>query len=241
MKVRLDKIHQGYRGRPVLDSVSLELRPGVTALLGPNGAGKSTLMRTLVTDLAPRSGQVVIGEAAITSRQERRAARRHIGYLPQTFGYDARFTVREHTEMLAWLRGVPAHRRAGEVSQAIELVDLTARCDDRLGALSGGQRQRAGIAGALVGRPELLVLDEPTVGLDPAQRASFRRLIRALPATYVLLSTHLTDDVDAVAQHLVLLHEGTIRTDESVADFRRRRGTVEAGYLAAVENREVCA
>jgi ABC-2 type transport system ATP-binding protein len=225
---------QGYGRRIVLDGLTIELQPGVTALLGPNAAGKSTLMKTLVTERKPRSGCVVIGGEPIRSNRARREARRHIGYLPQDFGYDPRFTVSEHVEYLAWLRGVPSALRAGAVRDAVRLVRLDDQRGRRLGALSGGSRQRAGIAGAIVGSPELLVLDEPTVGLDPGQRANFRKLVGQLPAVYTLISTHLTDDVSAVADRLVLLNDGAVLADTSVAVFAGTHGTVEDGYLAAV-------
>jgi ABC-2 type transport system ATP-binding protein len=235
MDVRLCDITQSYGRKRVLNSLTLNLRPGVTALLGPNGAGKSTLMRTLVTDLPPRSGQVIIGSEPIKSRRSVKKARECIGYLPQNFGFDSRFTVYEHVEYLAWLRSVSARKRRSAVESALEFVSLMEQRNVKMGALSGGSRQRAGIAGAMVGSPDLLVLDEPTVGLDPGQRATFRRLVAEIPASYVLLSTHLTDDVEAIGEHLVLLFDGQIVHAGSVQDFLSRFGTVEKGYLAAIE------
>ncbi|WP_425955749.1 ATP-binding cassette domain-containing protein [Xylanimonas sp. McL0601] len=210
--------------------------PGITALLGPNGAGKSTLMRTLVTDLRPRAGEVVLAGGPVRTRVERLEARASIGYLPQGFGFDGRFTVGEYVEYLAWLRAVPARSRRAAVARAVDVVGLGGEVGTRMGRLSGGMRQRAGIAGAIVGEPRLLVLDEPTVGLDPAQRAGFRRVLTRLEAPRVVLSTHLTDDVTAVAHHVVVLAGGHVRFAGHLAEMLDRFGSVEAGYLALVDD-----
>lgn len=235
MEFGLEHVTQGYGRHCVLDDVTLSLESGVTALLGPNGAGKSTLMRTLVTDLPPRSGRVVIGGRPLDSGRVIRSARSRIGYLPQDFGFDERFSVEEHVGYLAWLRGVPRSLRSSAALEAMSFVGLAEQRGTRMGALSGGMRQRAGIAGAMVGLPDILVLDEPTVGLDPGQRASFRRLVTALPSSHVLLSTHLTEDVEAVAEHVILLVEGRVTHEGTVEDFRARHGSVEAGYLTMAE------
>lgn len=239
MDVEIRNVVQGYGRRRVLDDVSLVLAPGITALLGPNGAGKSTLMRTLVTELPARAGQVVLDGTPVVSAAGRRSARERIGYLPQNFGFDSRFTVREYVEYLAWLRGVPTKVRLSAVGRAVGLVGLADEARTRMGRLSGGMRQRAGIGGAIVGEPQLLVLDEPTVGLDPSQRAGFRRVLGELPTSRILLSTHLTDDVEAVAQHVVVLDGGgVVRHQGPVAGLIGTYGSVEAGYLALVEGAE---
>lgn len=234
--VALCAVRAGYARRSVLHDIDLELQTGVTALLGPNGAGKSTLMRVLVTELRPQDGHVVLDGHAVATQQDRRRAREHIGYLPQQFGYDARFTAREHVEYLAWMRGVARRNRPAAVDAAVAQVDLTAHARQRMGALSGGMRQRAGIAGAIVGGAELLVLDEPTVGLDPGQRAHFRDVVLRLPVPRVLISTHLTDDVDAVAQHVMVLAAGAVVFDGSLSEFKSLGGSVEASYLQILDS-----
>ncbi|WP_332248764.1 ATP-binding cassette domain-containing protein [Cellulomonas bogoriensis] len=237
--VQLRKVVQGYGRRCVLDNVSLALEPGITALLGPNGAGKSTLMRTLVTDLPVRGGEIVLYGRVLHNASQRHSARQLIGYLPQDFGYDSRFTVQEYVTYLAWLRGVSATGRTRAVDRALDLVALLDHRSTRMGRLSGGMRQRAGIAGAIVGDPSLVVLDEPTVGLDPSQRADFRRVLTRLPASHVLLSTHLTDDVANVAQHVVVLNRGVVQHQGAVADLVANYGSVESGYLSLVGEVEV--
>jgi len=232
--VGLSNVTQGYRQKIVLTDTNISLRPGITALLGSNGAGKTTLMRTLVTELPPKSGYVVIDGAPVSSRRSRVSARTKIGYLPQGFEFDRRFRVNEYVEYLAWLRGFPKQGRSEAVASALHSVGLADKSRERMTSLSGGMRQRVGIAGAVVGEPSLLVLDEPTVGLDPAQRVAFRHLIKSLRTPYVLLSTHLTEDVDAIADHVVVLDDGEVLFDDHIDSLRTDHGSVEEGYLGIV-------
>lgn len=234
MEFGMSDVSQGYGARDVLTNVTFALEEGITALLGPNGAGKSTLMRTLVTEMPPKSGEIFLNGDVVRGRRQRYEARTHIGYLPQEFGFDGRFTVREYVEYLSWLRGVPSASRKAATREAISLAGLDAHVNSRMRTLSGGTRQRAGIAGAIVGSPALLVLDEPTVGLDPSQRAAFRRIVSDLPAERVLLSTHLTDDVEVVGEHLLLLNDGRMLASRPVQQFTDEYGTVERGYLHEV-------
>lgn len=234
----VEGVVQGYGRRLVLDGVTLWLPRGRTALLGSNGAGKSTLMRTLVTDLPPRSGALVHAGRPIVTRGDRRAARERIGYLPQDFGFDSRFRVQEYVEYMAWLRGVPASQRRTATAVALERVGLTDSAHVKMGRLSGGMRQRSGIAGAIVGEPDVLVLDEPTVGLDPAQRAGFRTVLRGLPTQRVLLSTHLTEDVESIAEHVIVLEGGQVMFNGSLEEFRAGHESVEQAYLALAHRAE---
>jgi ABC-2 type transport system ATP-binding protein len=197
--------------RTALDNLSLELGTGVHGLLGPNGAGKTTLMRVVATVLKATSGDVrLLGRDAGTER-ERRDIRRRLGYLPQTFGSYPRFTVREFVEYFAWLKEVPNRRTAEVVTRTIERVGLADRAGARMKSLSGGMLRRAGLAQALVNEPEVLLLDEPTAGLDPEQRVSFRRLVRELGSdSTVLVSTHIVEDVASVCDEVILMRDGTI-------------------------------
>ncbi|BCL15772.1 ABC transporter ATP-binding protein [Micromonospora sagamiensis] len=187
-------------------------------MLGPNGAGKTTLLRTLATVQPPREGRLTIDGREVKSEAEARAARRQIGFLPQRFGYEPGMRVRDFVRYGAWLRGIPPRDWSSASATALDHVGLANEARKKMGSLSGGMRQRAAIAWAVVGKPRFVVLDEPTVGLDPQQRFRFRDIIAGLTDTTILLSTHLIDDVDAVCDRIVVMHEGKIRfaglTDE---------------------------
>ena len=232
MDVQVKDLVQGYGGAPVINGLTMTLRPGVTALLGPNGAGKSTLLRTLATVLPPRAGTLTVGELVVRGESSARAVRDEIGYLPQSFGYDPRMRLIDFVEYAAWLRGVPSSVRAQAATSAVALVDLTDRSRSRMGALSGGMRQRAGIAWAVVGLPKVVLLDEPTVGLDPRQRLQFRKIISSLADTAVLLSTHLIDDVAAICDDVVVMHGGAVKFSGSVNDLAALDRTHLPGHSA---------
>jgi ABC-2 type transport system ATP-binding protein len=206
--VEVKSLAQGYRSHLVIKDLDFAAVPGVVWLLGPNGAGKTTLLRTLATVSPPRGGTLkVLGEVVSDERSARRA-RSGIGYLPQQFGFYPSFSVYDFVRYCGWLRGV-AERNAHEAAlKAIGAVGLERQAGTPMKRLSGGMAQRAGIASAIVGRPPLLLLDEPTVGLDPAQRMDFRNLIRSLDRTTVVLSTHLVEDVRAVGGGVVVMNEG---------------------------------
>jgi ABC-type multidrug transport system ATPase subunit len=199
-------------GRHVaVDGLDLALSTGVHGLLGPNGAGKTTLMRALATVLKPAGGRLSLLGHDVTGHADLRAVRRGLGYLPQHFGFYPRFTVREFVEYMAWLKEMPKTSVAGAVQRAVERVGLADRADSKLKTLSGGMLRRAGIAQAIVNDPQVLLLDEPTVGLDPEQRLDFRELLRDIGVdSCVLVSTHLVEDVAAACTDVVLINEGRL-------------------------------
>ena len=234
--------------RTVLDGVDLALGPGVHGLLGPNGAGKTTLMRVLATALPPSSGRVRLlpRDPDRPERGELRWVRRRLGYLPQSFGFYPRFTAREFVEYLAWLKEVPAERVPLAVDTALRRVGLGERADDRLKHLSGGMVRRVGIAQAIVNDPAVVLLDEPTAGLDPEQRVQFRTLLRELGTeACVLISTHLVEDVASACSRVLLLEDGRVvftGTPEDLAAEGRAPGPdgadtspIERGYTAALQ------
>ncbi|MFP3988959.1 ATP-binding cassette domain-containing protein [Streptomyces sp. E11-3] len=230
MDVHISDLRQGYPGRVVLDDLDLDLRPGVTGLLGPNGAGKSTLMRTLATVQPPLRGRIALDGATIDGEKTARHIRRRIGYLPQRFGWDPGMRVRDFVEYGAWMREVADEHRSQAVERALRQVDLTDRARERMSRLSGGMRQRAGIAWAIVGEPGLVILDEPTVGLDPRQRLQFRRILAGLTETTVLLSTHMIEDVAAACDRVVVLHSGRVLFNGAVSEMADRAGDGAAGH-----------
>ncbi|HWH33767.1 MAG TPA: ATP-binding cassette domain-containing protein [Acidimicrobiales bacterium] len=196
-----------------LDGVDATFVPGVNGLLGPNGAGKTTLLRILATVLRPDGGTVDAFGHDPSTAEGRLAVRRRLGYLPQEPGFHRQFTAFEFVDYVAilkeWADRKPRH---DEVRRVLSLVGLEAVMHKRIGQLSGGMRRRLGIAQAFIGRPTLLVLDEPTAGLDPEQRLRFRELLGTEAAgSTVLLSTHQTDDVAALCQSVVVLLEGSVR------------------------------
>ncbi|GAA2687454.1 MULTISPECIES: ABC transporter ATP-binding protein [Actinosynnema] len=199
------------RKKNAVDGLDLELGKGVHGLLGPNGAGKTTLIRTLATVLRPTSGELSVLGERVDGLGGRRGLRRRLGYLPQDFGYYKRFTVREFVEYLAWLKEVPAAEIPGAVQRAVERVGLGDRADDKMKTLSGGMVRRVGVAQAIVNDPAVLLLDEPTAGLDPAQRVRFRELVVELgKESCVLISTHLVEDVAAACTDVVLVANGSL-------------------------------
>ncbi|WP_224279715.1 ABC transporter ATP-binding protein [Streptomyces sp. LS1784] len=232
---------QGYGSKRVISDLDLEVGPGVTGLLGPNGAGKTTLLRTLATVVPPREGEIEICGIRVVSEDTARRARRGIGYLPQDFGYYPSFSVYDFVRYCAWLREVPASVADRETRRVIEAVGLSDRASAKMKSLSGGMLRRAGIATAMVGSPRLLLLDEPTVGLDPAQRLEFRELIRSLSDSAVILSTHLVEDVSAVCSSVAVLSEGRFvfrgtpaELTEAAAADAVGDSPLERGYMTAL-------
>jgi ABC-2 type transport system ATP-binding protein len=206
-------ITKRFGSTAALGGIDLSLDPGITGLLGPNGAGKTTLLRILATVLPPDRGQVeVLGQDPCTPAG-RLAVRRQLGYLPQEPGFHKAFTAFEFVDYIAILKEWGDKRaRHDEVRRVLSLVGLEPVMHRQIKKLSGGMRRRVGIAQALLGDPALLVLDEPTAGLDPEQRLRFRELLSTVGTrATVLLSTHQTDDVAAMCGRVAVLLGGTVR------------------------------
>ena len=209
--IQLSGVSRSFRGTSALTGLDLEATPGIIGLLGPNGAGKTTLLRILATVLSADGGSVRILGRDPSDGTERTEIRRRLGYLPQELAYPRGFTAYRFIDYMAVLKeiGDPKARRA-EVRRVLEDVSLADRSAKRIRTLSGGQRRRVGLAQALLGSPELLVLDEPTTGLDPEQRVSLRNVLAERGrASTVVIATHQTEDVAALCEHVIVLDKGS--------------------------------
>lgn len=196
----------------VLRGVSFDvLQPQIVAITGPNGGGKSTLLRCLAT-LQTFSGRIDLLGRSITTRAGIRAALGATGYVAQSGAVDERMRVQDAVRYAAWLKAVPAAARAAAVDRVIADLDLESRRRDRIGHLSGGTQQRVALAQALVHDPRVLLLDEPTAGVDAEHRREMRSLLRAIAQDrFVFMSTHLTEDLEMLADQIVVLEKGTVR------------------------------
>ena len=204
-----------------LSEIDLELQAGVIGLLGPNGAGKTTLLRILATSLPPTEGRLSVFGLDPAARAEQTEIRRQLGYLPQELAFPRGFTGVAFVDYMAILKewAEPTSRHT-EVRRVLDLVNLAGIATHKIRALSGGQRRRLAIAQALLGRPRLVVLDEPTPGLDPEQRAVLRNVLAELArAAVIVVSTHQTDDVAALCERVIILDGGRIRYDGGVRDL----------------------
>jgi len=210
MNLSIQHVGKTYR-RSVrgLDDFSLELGPGVLGLLGPNGAGKSTLMRILATITKPTDGQVTWNGTNIVKSPD--GLRAELGYLPQDFGIYPNLSAQEFLEYIGAAKGIDRAACRRRIDELLVLVNLTDARKRPLGGLSGGMRQRVGIAQALLNDPKLLIVDEPTAGLDPEERVRFRNLLSDLSGErIVILSTHIVSDVEATATHIALINKGRL-------------------------------
>jgi ABC-2 type transport system ATP-binding protein len=211
MNVEIDGLTRRFGRATAVAGVDLQAGPGVFGLLGPNGAGKTSLLRMMATAIPPTSGRLRLLGRDPGSYRPRREIRRRLGYLPQNLGYYPGFTVAESVEYFALLKEVPAAQIPAAVAAAVERVELGDKVKTKLRALSGGMLRRAGIAQAIVNEPGLLLLDEPTAGLDPEQRVAFRILLRELgQRATVVVSTHLVEDVAAACTQVALMDRGKI-------------------------------
>jgi ABC-2 type transport system ATP-binding protein len=212
MELTLERLNKRYGQQWALHQLSLRLSPGLLGLVGPNGAGKTSLMRMIATLLEPTEGRILWNGQDI--RTHGHLLRQVLGYLPQDFGIYPEFTGRQFLRYLAAMKGLPSSLLHQRVDEVLEMVNLEQVADRRLPTYSGGMKQRIGIAQALLNDPELLIVDEPTAGLDPSERVRFRTLLASLTRNrIVLLSTHIISDVEAVASRLVILQEGRVLSD----------------------------
>ena len=241
MRLVLEKVGKQYQGGLwALRDFSLELVPGILGLLGPNGAGKSTLMKILATITRPSEGRVTWDGVDVHARPD--ALRAVLGYLPQDFGVYPHLNAIEFLDYLGAVRGLSGARRRTRIPEVLAIVNLAEAARRPLGDYSGGMRQRIGIAQALLHEPRLLIVDEPTVGLDPEERVRFRNLLSDLAhERIVLLSTHIVSDLESTAEHIALMDRGRLlacaTAEELIAQTEGRvwEWTVAAEALPALK------
>lgn len=207
MELSLDRLTKHYGNKIAVDCVSADLKPGVYGLLGANGAGKTTLLRMMCAVLEATSGEVFLnGKDVISMGADYRNV---LGYLPQDFGYYPNYTAREFLMYMSALKGIPKKSAKQRVNELLGEVDLNNAADKKIKTFSGGMKQRVGIAQALLNNPEILILDEPTAGLDPKERVRFRNLLSDYAGDkIVILSTHIVSDIEAIADKVLLMKKG---------------------------------
>ena len=229
MELVIDRLTKQFQNKIAVDRISLRLHSGVFGLLGTNGAGKTTLMRMLCGILQPTGGTIAFDGMDV--REE--GYRAVLGYLPQDFGYYPEFTAMDFLLYMAALKGLPkpsAKRRANELLELVGLQDMGRK---KIKTFSGGMKQRLGIAQALLNNPKLLILDEPTAGLDPKERVRFRNLIQQLGKdSIVLLSTHIVSDIEHIADEVLMMKDGTLIYNGT---WDEQMGDLESFYLAQFE------
>lgn len=209
MNIEIYNLSKSYKTTRALQEVSFQISGGVFGLLGPNGAGKTTLMRILATLLLPSAGKVRIGDWDVTMQPNE--VRRRLGYLPQEFGFFGNLTAFEMLDYIATMKGVPRNQRKAGIERVLASVGLEDRARQNIRTYSGGMKQRLGIAQALLNDPSLLIVDEPTAGLDPEERIRFRGTIGQLGSQHtVLLSTHIVADIEASCDRVAVLQRGRV-------------------------------
>lgn len=243
MKLSIERVGKAYRGGVRgLDDFTLDLAPGVLGLLGPNGAGKSTLMRILATITRPTDGRVTWNGTDIVKSPD--VLRAVLGYLPQDFGVYPNLSAQEFLEYIAAAKGIARDAAKRRIDELLQVVNLSGVRKRPLGGFSGGMRQRVGIAQALLNDPQLLIVDEPTAGLDPEERVRFRNLLSELSGErIVILSTHIVSDVEATATHIALINRGRMVVHAAPEELLRAvegrvwEWVVASDDLAAVKQR----
>ena len=218
MELSFDRLTKHYGNKIAVDCVSATLEPGVYGLLGANGAGKTTLMRMLCAILESTSGEVLLdGQDVISMGADYRNV---LGYLPQDFGYYPNYTAMEFLMYIAALKGIPKKIARQRAKQLLEEVGLSNVANKKVGTFSGGMKQRVGIAQALLNNPDILILDEPTAGLDPKERVRFRNLLSDYAGDkIVILSTHIVSDIEAIADEVLLMKKGRFVLQGTVSEL----------------------
>lgn len=217
----VNSVSKNFGSHAVLKDVQLEFSNGVYGLLAPNGAGKTTLIKMLTTLLHPGKGEILYSGQNILSMGE--AYRELIGYLPQDFGYYKNYTPYQYLQYLAALKGISKKEADEKIPHLMKLVALEGAVKKKMGKFSGGMIQRVGIAQAMLNDPKILILDEPTAGLDPKERVRFRNLLSDLARDrIVILSTHIVSDVESIANEIIMIKDAKVLYKDSIANICQR-------------------
>lgn len=223
MELQLQCLSKYYGGKPAVDQVNTVLTPGVYGLLGANGAGKTTLMRMICGVLKPTSGEIRLDGKTIEELGEHYYS--HLGYLPQDFGFYPDFTAREFMFYMAAVKGLGKKEAKKRTEELLESVHLSNVANQKIKSFSGGMKQRLGIAQAELNNPSILILDEPTAGLDPKERVRFRNMISdSAKDKIIILSTHIVSDVSYIADTILMMKDGRFLLQKSLADVT---GTID--------------
>ncbi len=238
MELSLDRLTKHYGNKIAVDCVSATLKPGVYGLLGANGAGKTTLMRMLCAILESTSGEVLLNGKEVTAMGA--DYRNVLGYLPQDFGYYPNYSAKEFLMYIAALKGIPKDVAKIRTGELLEVVGLCNVANKKIKTFSGGMKQRVGIAQALLNNPQILILDEPTAGLDPKERVRFRNLLSEYAGDkIVILSTHIVSDVEAIADEVLLMKKGKFVLQGTVQELTEKaKGKVWELSVSQSEARE---
>jgi len=232
MELIIDRVSKQYGSKIAVDRISLKLQEGVYGLLGANGAGKTTLMRLLCGILKPTSGSISLNGIDVATEEYRS----QLGYLPQDFGYYPDFTGMDFLLYMAALKGLDKIRAKKKAAELLKIVALENVSRKKIKTYSGGMKQRLGIAQALLGEPDLLILDEPTAGLDPKERVRFRNLIAELGRkNIILLSTHIVSDIEQIADVVLIMKNGQLIYQ---GKWEEKQGDLEQFYLQQFEEAE---
>lgn len=233
MELKVDRLTKQYKNKIAVDRISFSLEKGVTGLLGANGAGKTTLMRMICGILEPTSGDVAYDGLPVSEERFRSI----LGYLPQDFGYYPEFSGRDFLLYFSALKGLSKKEAKVRTEELLEIVGLSDMAKKKIKTFSGGMKQRLGIAQALINRPDVLILDEPTAGLDPKERVHFRNLIEEIgKKSIVLLSTHIVSDIEHIADYVIMMKEGQIIWEGA---WSEADGSLEDFYLKEFEEEEL--
>ena len=240
MEIQIDSLNKNYGSVRAVRDFTLRLEPGILGLLGPNGAGKSTLMRMLATVTKPTSGTIRFDGADVVASPD--ALRRTLGYLPQDFGVYPHLSATEFLEYIGALKGISRRQLRGRIGKLLDLLNLSHVGSRPLGGFSGGMRQRVGIAQALLNDPRVLIVDEPTAGLDPEERVRLRTLLHEMSGDRIIIfSTHICSDIESVAKRVAIVDRGVLLADDVPGNLLHARASLEEAYLHVINGARAAA